>query len=345
MPAPHVCIPRVLPRESLRPQRIVGAGDGRMRALLEFRKLWINGSTLRVQWLGGSTNQRANARMQALRWTEYANLQFVFNAGPEAEIRVAFDPNDGAWSYLGTDCRGIPAGHPTMNLGFEDGGTATHEFGHAIGLGHEHQSPFGGLRWNEAAVIADLGGPPNFWSPEEVRAQVLEKYTVDQIRGTAFDPDSIMLYAFPASWTLDGVSTHENRVLSEQDRAFIASAAAYPKPATPVEPAPPEMRWVEVAIGAVVRARIGTAGEEDLFSFNAGASGVYEIRTGGSQDLVMKLYGPTELTRLIAEDDDSGYSYNALIRRSLRAGRYYAQVRHYSARGLGDYTLTVQRVS
>ena len=53
-----------------------------------------------------------------------------------------------------------------MNLGFLDGGTAAHEFGHAIGLGHEHQNPAGGIEWNEEVVLRDLvtrrleqGGP------------------------------------------------------------------------------------------------------------------------------------------------------------------------------------------
>lgn len=340
MTAPRCCIPRVLPSESLRPQRHT-ATDGRARALVEYRKLWINGSTLRVQWRGGSAAQRASAREQALRWTEHANLRFVFDAGPEAEIRVAFDETDGAWSYVGTDARSIPASMPTLNLGFEDGGTACHEFGHAIGMGHEHQSPFGGLLWNEARVIAELGGSPNFWTEAEVRSNVLEKYAVDQIRGTEFDPESIMLYAFPASWTLDGYATHENADLSAQDCAFIASAAAYPGRTGVTTPAP---NWTELPIDkGSVMARLGQPGEEDLFSFLIEKAGRYAVRTSGSEDVVMKLYGPNEVTRFIAEDDDSGYGYNALIRRSLSVGRYFAQVRHFSARGVGDYGIRVGR--
>ena len=40
---------------------------------------------------------------------------------------------------------------------------------------------------------------PNFWNEQKVRLNVINKYSVDQINGTMFDPDSIMLYFFPAS--------------------------------------------------------------------------------------------------------------------------------------------------
>ena len=57
---------------------------------------------------------------------------------------------------------------------------------------------------------------------------MLEKYTNDQIRGTNFDPDSIMLYFFPGSWVQGGNGTKENETLSELDKEFIASREAYP---------------------------------------------------------------------------------------------------------------------
>lgn len=40
-----------------------------------------------------------------------------------------------------------------MNLGFVDRSTVLHEFGHSLGLIHEHQSPFkGGFEWNRDEV-------------------------------------------------------------------------------------------------------------------------------------------------------------------------------------------------
>jgi Astacin (Peptidase family M12A)/Bacterial pre-peptidase C-terminal domain len=337
---PKVCTDRLLPADQMRFQATVRRGGG-TRAIIPIGKLWMNGSTLRVRFIGGTAEQQAKAREQALWWTQFANLRFDFNNAPDAEIRVSFDPNDGAWSYIGTDNRGIPLNQATMNLGFMDGGTAGHEFGHAIGLAHEHQNPAGGIEWNEATVIHDLSGPPNNWNEAQIRHNVLDKYRVDQIKGTAFDPDSIMLYFFPGSWVKSGVGTHANEVLSGVDKSYVASAEAYPKTAPTVVDA------VEIKVNATKRtaASIGKAGEEDLFKFTVATGGSHVIDTRGPTDVVMKLYGPNSPTALIAEDDDSGVDTNARIAADLIAGLYYVQVRHYNrASGTGSYSVKARRL-
>jgi hypothetical protein len=331
-----MCFDRVLPKDLFRPQEAVPVGPpGTARAVIVFRKLWPNGTNLHVRFLGGDASQRAKAREQALWWTEFANLRFTFDDAPNAHIRIAFNPGDGAWSYIGTDCTQIPRDQPTMNLGFLDGGTAAHEFGHAIGLGHEHQNPQGGLVWNDEVVIRDLGGPPNFWTPEQVRHNVLDKYDKDQIRGSEFDPDSIMLYAFPSTWTKAGMGTHANDVLSALDKAFIASAQAYPRATSEV---------VDVPVGgAPVEGSIGKPGEEDMYRFKATAAGRHVIETNGSTDVFMKLFGP-DRTTVIAEDDDSGIGLNARIATKLLPGEYFVQVRHFNlGGGTGAYSVRVRR--
>src|SRR4029450_7071518 len=110
--------------------------------------------------------EQQTAREQAAWWMDYANLKFVFNNDADAEIRVAFDPDDGAWAYIGTDCRHIPPTEATMNLGCLDDGPAAHEFGHAIGLGHEHQNPAGGIEWNVQKGIQACAGAPTFGGEE-----------------------------------------------------------------------------------------------------------------------------------------------------------------------------------
>lgn len=334
-----ICIDRVLQRNLFRPQFVISTRGGPDRAIIVVRNMWPNGSTLRVRFLDGTSAQRSKVIEQAHWWTQHANLTFDFNGALDAEIRVSFNFQRGrAWSWVGTESLSAPPSEPTMNLGFLDGGTPAHEFGHAIGLGHEHQSPFGGMQWNEEVVLRDLSGPPNNWTPQMIRHNVLDKYRVDQVRGTEFDPDSIMLYFFPASWTLNGVSTRENEELSEIDKDFIGSERAYPRAPTtePVE--------IRVNSPSGTQASIGQPGEEDLFRFRAETDGRYRIETSGQTDVVMKLYGPDSQTRLIAEDDDSGPGLNSRIVRELMRGEYFVQIRHFNRTGgTGSYSIKVTK--
>jgi hypothetical protein len=335
-----VCIDRVLPEDVMRFQAARRAPGGRVRAIALKEKPWMNGSTLRVKFMGGTGSQQRLVKEQAGWWTKHANINFVFDNAPDAEIRIAFDTQDGAWSYLGVDCRSIPRDQPTMNLGFLDGGTVAHEFGHALGLAHEHQNPDGGMQWNEAVVLRELAGSPNFWDEDTIRHNVLRKYSADQLMGTKFDPESIMLYFFPASWTTNGVGTRANETLSKTDKEFIAGARMYPKGATTTSTA------TELKVNALLRtkASIGAVGEEDLYRFTAKSDGRYVIDTEGPTDVVMRLFGPNSETALIMEDDDGGTDTNARIVADLVKGDYFIQVRHYNrTAGTGKYSIKVKK--
>jgi hypothetical protein len=227
-----------------------------------------------------------------------------------------------------------------MNLGFMDGGTTAHEFGHAIGLAHEHQNPSGGIQWNEELVIRECAQSPNFWDEATTRHNILRKYSAEQLNGTRFDPDSVMLYFFPAEWTLNGIATRQNEVLSALDKQFVAGAKMYPRNAPTVN----EATELKVNSSKRTSASIGRFGEEDLFAFEVTRPGRHVIDTKGPSDLVMKLFGPDSPTALLAEDDDSGVDFNARIAADLIAGRYFAQVRHFNrASGMGKYTIRVWR--
>jgi hypothetical protein len=149
-----------------------------------------------------------------------------------------------------------------------------------------------------------------------------------------------MLYFFPASWTLNGIGTKQNDVLSKMDKAFVAGAAMYPKTGPIISDA------VKLTVNAEPRTKgsIGKFGEEDLYTFTAESEGRYVIDTLGNTDVVMKLFGPNKETTLIGEDDDSGVGTNARISADLIPGTYYVQVRHFSREsGTGDYTIKVIR--
>ena len=329
-----MCFDKILQTDLYRPRRLLSI-SGRVRAIAPRDKRWVNGSSITIRFLDGNALQRDMVKRIAPEWTRYANLDFVFTDDPMAQIRVSFDETDGAWSYIGTDNLHIPRNTSTLNLGWQDEGVILHEFGHMIGLAHEHQSPLGGMQWNEEVVIRELGGPPNYWDEATVRHNVLKKYSVDQVFGTEFDPNSIMLYSFPAEWTLNGVATHENQSLSDLDKQFVKSAKMYPRKDSP------DVVAQEIKLDQMIQEQVNFAGEQDLYRFTASTDSTYRVETFGSTDTVIALYGPDNVSRLIAEDDDNGSRRNALIQAHLEPGTYFIQVRHYNEHLTGQYRIMV----
>ena len=54
-------------------------------------------------------------------------------------------------------------GEPTL-ISWDDAETYFHEFGHLLGMIHEHQNPSSNpIQWNKQAVVKALSGPPNNW--------------------------------------------------------------------------------------------------------------------------------------------------------------------------------------
>ena len=119
-----------------------------------------------------------------------------------------------SWSYIGTDNLAIHADKHTMNFGWLKDSTSetefarviTHEFGHALGCIHEHQSPAARIPWNTQAVC-DYYKKTNGWSEDDVKQNIFDPYSSSTTQFSSFDPSSIMLYAIPASLTTDGYST------------------------------------------------------------------------------------------------------------------------------------------
>jgi len=210
-------------------------GPGAERATLLAVAKWIPGETITVSFLGGDPGLQKKVKDVALEWTApgMANLDLEFRTDTtNTDIRIAFTAGAGSWSYVGTTCRRIPHPDPTMNYGWLDPSSTEeeirrvvlHEFGHALGLIHEHQHPEGCLKWDYNQVIDDLSGPPNNWDLTTIIRNVFQAYAEDETNFTdVVDPESIMMYSLPASWTLDGFSVGLNSGLSETDKDFIKS--------------------------------------------------------------------------------------------------------------------------
>jgi serralysin len=208
------------------------AAAGRKAALLKDAK-WQPGSNITIRFLGGSPALQARVRKVAEEWTRLAGLSFDFRVDGPTDIRIAFLSGNGSWSYLGTQCRQIPEPQPTMNYGWLEDATpeselrrvVLHEFGHALGMIHEHQNPQQPIQWNRPAVRQDLAGAPNHWDDATIENNMFRKY--ENVEATAVDTKSIMMYPIPAAWTLDGTSADFNTELSQTDREFVATA--YPR--------------------------------------------------------------------------------------------------------------------
>lgn len=200
---------------------------------------WKNGQTITVAFLDGSALQKKKTKKYARYWTmknkANANIRLKFISGKNALIRISFVADSGSWSTIGTDCNIVPPTEPTMNFGWLRNDTddeewervVVHEFGHALGCIHEHQSPSKGIRWNKVVVYKYFEGPPNNWTKAEVDGNMFDKYSKNLTQFTSLDVTSIMMYFFPKEFTTNGFGTPENKHLSVTDIDFIRKQ--YPK--------------------------------------------------------------------------------------------------------------------
>ena len=223
-------------RSDNEPSVVPGGPNFDYRLALETRKLWARGRTLDIAFIGGTRAIRDRVIQYARRWESYANIRFRFiDSKARAVVRIAFRKG-GSWSYRGTDALLIKNKHdPTMNFGWltpelpsdRFGRVVKHEFGHALGAIHEHQSPSAGIPWNKQAVYDYYAKPPNKWSKKKVDQNIFKKYAHSQVNATAYDLHSIMHYPVPNNLTLGDFSVPLNTRISPTDERFMKKA--YPR--------------------------------------------------------------------------------------------------------------------
>jgi hypothetical protein len=337
---------------------LVRQADGVLRASAAL----LDGTTwdvkqLTVYFMNGTDQYHQEVQKNCKVWEQYAAIEFVFVNDPNAMIRVSFEPPfspQGQFnSVIGAQAKLVDPSQPTVNLGFlpntaedEFARLILHEFGHTLGLIHEHQSPNSGMVFLQPQVFryfAQFG-----WSADMVQANIINRYTNAQVHNaTAFDPLSIMLYPFPAE--IAQPPSGINRELSESDKDFIASiypGANAPTPVAPpvLVPFPAAPPGIPLVVGEPPKAGfLVVAGTMVLYNLTVTTPGTCTIETGGDQAWTAALYGTADLATPIAQDvDGSGQGLNARIIATLTPGTYFLALAHLLPDGTGPFTIAVR---
>ena len=271
-------------------------------SVFDYARRWPQRKALKVAFMGGKGTAQARKSIVeiASTWSTYCNIKFDFGFDPKkgaynewttadkqyaADIRISFD-RPGFWSLVGKDSRNKLLGDKmdpdggwphqrSMNFhGYEynttgltgyAAATVLHEFGHALGLEHEHQHPTQGcnmdFRWDDddgylptrdgndqfiqdaqgrrPGIYTVLSGPPNKWPQWMVDANLRQLSDSHAYHLNTFDNKSIMKYFFEKWMFTQGAkspcfSTTVNLVLSDGDKRRRSTRSTRSRKALPL---------------------------------------------------------------------------------------------------------------
>lgn len=211
----------------------------RVRLSVVHTKFWGSGGVkLTVGFLetaAPALKRKILSHMNA--WGDYCNVKFVLSAN-SPQVRISFStppPDDGYWSYLGTDILHVKASEPTMNLDSFSMSTpdsefyrvVRHETGHTLGMPHEHLRADIINKMDRDKTIAFFKKTQG-WSKNEVIQQVLTPISESALLATEHaDPKSIMCYALPGEIMINKKPVPGGVDIDPMDKKF--AALVYPK--------------------------------------------------------------------------------------------------------------------
>jgi hypothetical protein len=188
---------------------------------------------LPVAFLDGSPDQRRWVREIAPKWTDRGGAEGIYfdfkHNRPDAAIRIRFNTKDN-WSKIGTDALDVSEyTEPTMKLASVTLNQTKelvqfyilHEFGHALGLLHEHKHPGTTFKWNEKVVYPFY--EQRGWTKQQIAEQIINRYEsyLYECKGaTEYDVGSVMQYPVPEGHA--NIVLGYNPILTAGDRRCVA---------------------------------------------------------------------------------------------------------------------------
>lgn len=200
------------------------SGGRSKRAVGIHTKFWNPSRNLTISFLDNPPQSLKDAiKKLILEWDDYVSLTFSFIDGKNGTIRIKTDTNSNA-SQIGTDALAMDADEPTMYIASrptdsEFRTAVLHEFGHALGLHHEHLHPDANIPWNKPKVYKEYAEK---WG--------MDKKTVDwniftpisdPLAITGYDKTSIMHYPVEKELTDGNFEIPLNTEISHDDKRIM----------------------------------------------------------------------------------------------------------------------------
>jgi len=152
----------------------------------------------------------------------YINLRFQIGRTGDSVVTIKVNPAQGPTANISGNTTGIGTKNPVVSIYTLKQGTILHEFGHAMGMFHEHQnpSPNNPIQWDKAAVYAFYVDKQH-WKKDSVDSQILNRRNKAKSLYTAWDTKSIMNYNIKMGLTSAPVKVFVGGEYSDGDKSWF----------------------------------------------------------------------------------------------------------------------------